>query len=162
MLMTNLARDDLLAVAGPTPLWGGSGFGISKGGDIMEVTEWNDCDIVEEEQDPDITVLSPEEEAERDAYFASPAYLARAALLYLPEEEKKEFQYNRDHWIATYPCKNCGCCPTPGKCVRSVECPTCRSVAGSFCIDPNRPENIASYHEGRWQTARSEHGTYYK
>lgn len=128
----------------------------------MEVIESDDCDLAAEEQDPDITVLSPEEEEKLNAWFASSSYLAQAALLYLPEAEKKEFQYNRDHWITTYPCKNCGCCSTPNKCVRSVTCPVCQSVAGSFCVDPNRPEYIASYHEGRWQTARSQYGTYYK
>jgi hypothetical protein len=64
-----------------------------------------------------------------------------------------------DAVIPTFPCKFCGHCSTPNKCVKSVECPECLSQAGDLCEVRGKP---VAFHEDRWLLVQELYGTYYK
>lgn len=65
-----------------------------------------------------------------------------------------------DSPILTYDCRFCGHCDTPGRCVSSVECPTCGAIPGGNCVD-FRTKSFVVFHEERWDLVQALYGTHY-
>lgn len=50
----------------------------------------------------------------------------------------------------TFPCKWCGCCSDPSKCVWSIICPICNSKPKEHCVEGTK---LVGLHPERWEVA---------